>query len=94
MSVHNVCEIDVKCIYILLINIPQRKQSYEHTHTHTHTQTQTQTHTSKHIYILGLLNKAGDHTSISLKCLQLSKAALEKEITNIKSKGHNVQTIN
>ena len=83
-------------MYIYTFNkySPEKAILWTHTHTHTHTQTQTQTHTSKHIYILGLLNKAGDHTSISLKCLQLSKAALEKEITNIKSKGHNVQTIN
>lgn len=44
-------------------------------------------------HILGLLNWA-DLTSISLKRLQLSKTALEKEIISIKSRGHNAQTIN
>lgn len=38
-----------------------------------------QPHTHKHKHIFGLVNRT-DHTSVSLKCLQLSRAALKKKI--------------
>lgn len=52
-----------KMYIYFLINIPLEKKFHPHTDKH----------------ILGLVNRAGDHTSILLKCLQLSRAALKKE---------------
>ena len=65
ISVNYACESMSKMYIYFSINIPLGKKFHPHTHEHKH--------------ILGLVNRAGDHTSISLKCLQLKRAALKNE---------------
>lgn len=62
VSVNNACDIHVKTMHILFNKYYLQKNSIP---------------THKNTNILGLVNRAGAHTSISLKCLQLNRAALK-----------------